>query len=205
MSEQILLRFDAPVKIGQVEVPSITIRPPLLKDEILAAAQSVTRTMDEANTRLIGLLTGLSFESLRNTRSAVRRVLTGAVDSMLLDLPPRQVDRKADATTITFTPPVQIGGMEVATVTLRDPMVEEELTAAAHNKSGTNQEAEARLIGLMTGLCFDALAETGSAVYRVLYVELLRFLEAQPKTSVERLSTSPASAKVDSAGTPSAA
>lgn len=194
------LTFKTPVKVGGAQLAAVSFRTPLLEDEIAAAAFTATATALETNLRLLAAITGLSFAALRDTRAATRHALTAILDRLLLEAPPHQVERGDDKSVVTFDPPVTIGKNQVAQVTIRDPLVEEELQAAALNKTGSAVEAEARLVGIIAELPFDGLVKTASGTYRVLYAELLRFLESQPKMSIERSSTLPASARVESAG-----
>lgn len=203
----IVLNFNTPVQIGGTAMAAVTIRQPYLKDELLAAAQAklATGTQLEVNRRLLAILTGLTFKALSFTRTAVIRVLEHAVDKRLLAVPPHKVDRQNGRIVITFDPPVEIGGAKIASATMREPVMEDELQAAAGTRSGTDQEAEARLIALLIDMPFDTLVEAESGTYRVFYREFLRFLESQPTAFVAPSSTSPSSATADSAGNPAAA
>jgi hypothetical protein len=75
---------------------------------------------------------------------------------------------------ITFPVPVKIGGAEFTSVTMREPIVEDELAAAG----GSNQENEVRLVARLCGLAYADVAKMRSAQYRLLQGRLINFLSS---------------------------
>lgn len=79
-------------------------------------------------------------------------------------------------TTISFPHPVRIGENTFTSVTMREPMVEDEIAVATDTVTGTNQENEARLIARLCDLPADGVLKMRSTQYRVLQGPLLVFV-----------------------------
>jgi hypothetical protein len=78
-------------------------------------------------------------------------------------------------TTITFNPPVRIGAATLSEVSMREPLIEDEIEVAARNKTGTPAEAEARLIARLIDQPAEAVIKMRSIPYRRLQQGLMTF------------------------------
>ncbi|TAN72022.1 MAG: phage tail assembly protein [Magnetospirillum sp.] len=97
-------------------------------------------------------------------------------------------------TIILFPRPTKIGGGTYTSVTMREPMVEDEIAVVAESETGTNQESEARLVARLCDLPADAVIKMKSGQYRVLQRPLLVFLSTPWTESDEPSSSSAGSA-----------
>lgn len=93
--------------------------------------------------------------------------------------------------TITFPSPVQIGDVSVASVTVREPLVDDELEAQARataeaakkGRPPLSGEIEAHLLAILSGLPADGLRRMRSLSYRRIQAVLLGFFSSTPSGS----------------------
>lgn len=94
-------------------------------------------------------------------------------------------------TAIPFPHPIRIGESTYTSITMREPLVEDEIAVVSQSVTGTNQENEARLIARLCDLPAEAVIKMRSAPYRVLQRPLLDFLSS-PWTGSDEMSSSSA-------------
>ncbi|MDO8608246.1 MAG: phage tail assembly protein [Phaeospirillum sp.] len=92
---------------------------------------------------------------------------------------------------ITFPRPVKIGGSSYTAITMREPLVEDEIAALSESLTNTNSENEARLVARLCNLPAEAVMKMRSAQYRTLQRPLLVFLST-PWTESDEPSSSAA-------------
>ena len=92
---------------------------------------------------------------------------------------------------ITFPRPLKIGGSTCTSITMREPIIEDEIAALSESVTGTNSENEARLVARLCNLPTEAVMKMRSAQYRMLQRPLLVFLST-PWTESDEPSSSAA-------------
>lgn len=90
--------------------------------------------------------------------------------------------------------PVQCGGLTVTKITMREPLIEDELTAAADASTygrGTPAEIEVRLLSILTGIDHDHLIKAPRGLRLILTTALMDFTSTPWTTLDEPPSFSP--------------
>lgn len=91
---------------------------------------------------------------------------------------------------------VNVGGLILTQVTMREPFIEDELEAAADAAmygKGTQAESEVRLMGILTGIDYDHLVKAPRGFRLILAAALVDFTSTPWIESAETPSSSPAS------------